>query len=73
MQHHGFIVNTAGVTIALEFSDAVAEAYDIMAADNVPADRCAAFALEAEKSGRDPVEFARHFVHMRRAFREHRS
>jgi hypothetical protein len=69
MTHYGFIATGVGVIIPLDFSDAVSAAYDIMAADNVPADTCAKMALAAEESGRDPVAFAEHFVKVRKSFR----
>jgi hypothetical protein len=43
----------------------VEEAYDLMAADGVPAQEAADMALAASRSGRDPVAFAAHFVRMR--------
>ena len=58
-------------TIAFdEVTDAVAEAMDIMIADRVPEDTAAKMAVTAEKTGKDPVAFARHFVKVRRQFRE---
>lgn len=52
-----------------ETAPGVEEAYDIMVADNVPAQRAADMAVAAAKSGRDPVEWARHFVGVRKALR----
>jgi hypothetical protein len=53
-----------------EAAPGVEEAYDIMVADDVPAERAAGLAVAAAKSGRDPVVWARHFVNVRQAVRE---
>lgn len=65
----GFAVDTAGVAYELALSAAVSEAYDLMRADGVPAQRAADMAVGAERTGRDPVEFARRFVRLRKTVR----
>jgi hypothetical protein len=54
---------------ALGVSDAVIAAYDILADDGMPPEKCAQMAVTAERSGKDPVSFARHVVKLRRAVR----
>lgn len=66
----GFAVDTRGVVYELAFSDAVSRAYDIMTADRVPAQQAADMAVAAERSGRDPVAWARHFVSVRQGLRD---
>lgn len=44
-------------------------AYDLMTDDGVPPQKAADMAVAAERSGRDPEEFARRFVRLRREFR----
>ena len=53
----------------VQASDAVSRAYDLMAADGVPAQTAADMATAAERSGEDPVAFARHFVRLRHVAR----
>jgi hypothetical protein len=53
----------------VQASAAVSRAYDLMAADGVPAQTAADMATAAERSGKDPVAFARHFVKLRHAAR----
>ncbi len=57
---------------ALGASDAVIAAFDIMLDDGVPMERAATFAVEAERQGKDPEAFARHFVNLRKVAREFR-
>lgn len=47
----------------------VEEAYDLMVADRVPAQRAADLAMAAARSGRDPVAFARKFTRLRQGIR----
>jgi hypothetical protein len=54
----------------VEAAPGVEEAYDIMVADNVPAQHAANMAVAAAKDGRDPAAWARHFVELRQAVRE---
>lgn len=63
-----FIAFPDGIAVA-EAAPGVEEAYDIMVADSVPAQRAADLAVAAAKSGRDPVAWARHFVSVRQAVR----
>lgn len=53
----------------VEAAPGVEDAYDIMVADNVPAKTAADLAVAAAKSGRDPVEWARHFVKVRQTLK----
>ena len=69
MTHIGFAVNAKGTAVSLDFSDAVSEAFDIMHADGLSHEKAAELAVAAEKSGRDPVAFARHFVEVRQGLR----
>jgi hypothetical protein len=55
--------------LCLEAPPGVEEAYDLMVADRVPAQRAADMAMAAHRSGRDPVTWARHFVDLRQAVR----
>lgn len=50
-------------------SAAVSAAYDIMTDDGFPPEEAGRFALAAERQGRDPEAFARHFVKLRKAAR----
>lgn len=52
-----------------EAAPGVEEAYDIMVADDVPAQQAADMAVAAARIGRDPVAWARHFVRVRQEFR----
>jgi len=49
----------------VQASAAVSQAYDLMVADRVPAQTAADMATAAERSGKDPVAFARHFIKLR--------
>lgn len=53
----------------VESAPGVEEAYDIMAADGVPPQQAADMAVAAAKDGRDPVEWAAHFIKMRQQVR----
>jgi hypothetical protein len=48
-------------------SDAVIAAVDILVDDGYPVDRAAQMAVAAERDGKDPEVFARHFVVLRGA------
>ena len=65
----GFAVDSTGCAYELAFSEAVSRAYDIMTADQVPAQRAADMAVAAERGGKDPVAFAEHFVKLRESLR----
>lgn len=54
---------------ALGASDAVIAAYDILADDGMSPEQAATMVVTAERSGRDPVAFARHTVKLRKALR----
>jgi hypothetical protein len=47
----------------------VEEAYDLMVADRVPPQQAADMALAASRAGKDPVQFARHFLKLRQQAR----
>jgi hypothetical protein len=65
-----FRIFVAGTdTRVVQAAPGVEEAMDIMMADGYPAERAAELCVAAEKSGRDPVAFARHFVSLRQAVR----
>lgn len=51
----------------VQASAAVSLAYDLMVADGVPAQTAADMATTAERGGRNPVAFARHFIKLRHA------
>ena len=53
----------------VEAPPGVEEAYDLMVADGVPPQRAADMACAASRAGKDPVEFARHFVKLRQKVR----
>jgi len=55
--------------LVLEAPPGVEEAYDLMAADGVPPQQAADMAMAASRRGKDPVAFARHFIHLRRSVR----
>lgn len=65
----GFAADSHGTVYELAFSEAVSRAYDIMIADRVPAQQAADMAAGAERAGKDPVAFARHFVKLRESLR----
>lgn len=65
----GFVADSRGTVAEILLSEAVSRAYDLMAADGVPAEKAASMAAAAERSGRDPVAFAEHFVRVRKGFR----
>jgi hypothetical protein len=50
-------------------SDAVIAAVDILVDDGCPAGRAAQMAVAAERDGKDPEAFARHFLKLRGALR----
>ena len=52
-----------------EAPEGVEEAFDLMVADGVPAQRAADMAVAAAKDGRDPVAWTEHFVKMRKVAR----
>ena len=56
-----------GQVQCVQASNAVSEAFDLMAADGVPAQTAADMAMAAERAGKDPVAFARHFIKLRHA------
>lgn len=56
--------------IVLTPAPGVEEAYDIMVADRVPAQKAADMAVAAAKDGRDPVAWAKHFVELRQSLRD---
>ena len=58
-----------GQVQCVQASAAVSRAYDLMAADGVPAQTAADMATAAERGGKDPEAFARHFVKLRQAAR----
>lgn len=65
----GFVADSRGNVAEIVLSDAVSDAWDIMTAGGVPSQRAADMAVAAERDGRDPVAFARHFVKMRGTLR----
>jgi hypothetical protein len=65
----GFAVTADGIAHELKVSEAVGKAYDIMVADNVPADTAAQMAVDCECGGMDPIAFAEEFVRGRKAIR----
>lgn len=65
----GFVANAAGVVAELILSQAVSDAYDILAADGMPADKAADLAAGAERNGMDPVAMARKTVRLRQSLR----
>lgn len=65
-----FAVSAGGIAHEVILSASVSRAYDIMAADGVPAQRAADMAVAAERSGKDPVAFAEHFVKLRKSLRQ---
>lgn len=50
-------------------SPSASAAYDLLTDDGVPAEQAAKLTLAAQKSGRDPEAFARHFLKLRRGLR----
>jgi hypothetical protein len=64
-----FLAHADGQVDVIEISAAVSAAMDILLDDRVPEERAAALAVAAERSGRDPEAFARHFVELRQAWR----
>lgn len=50
-----------------EVTDAISDAYDILEANGMSPQTAADMVLAAERSGRDPVAFARHLVSLRQA------
>jgi hypothetical protein len=64
-----FMVGPAETQV-LEPPPGVEEAYDLMVADQVPAQTAADLAMTAHRGGKDPVAFARHFVSLRQGLRE---
>jgi hypothetical protein len=68
-QRLGFVADSRGTVAEIVLSEAVSRAYDLMAADGVPADKAASMAAAAERSGKDPAAFAEHFVKLRRGLR----
>jgi hypothetical protein len=65
----GFAASASGTVTEILLSEAVSHAYDIMTADGVPPRKAADMAAAAERSGRDPVAFAEHFVRLRSSVR----
>jgi hypothetical protein len=63
-----FVASPSEIQCA-EAPPGVEEAYDLMVADRVPPQRAADMAMAAARDGKDPVDFARHFVKVRRQFR----
>ena len=68
MSFRVFVASLARIRCA-EAAPGVEEAYDLMVADRVPAETAADMAVAAARDGKDPVEFARHFVKVRQQFR----
>lgn len=73
-----FAVSSAGVVTSLSheewlrligISPAVSAAVDLMTDDKVPMETAVDMALGAERGGRDPEAFARHFLKLRRVAR----
>lgn len=76
-----FAVRRDGMTSILSEEDHVrlmgvsaeaSAAFDILADDGYPAEEAWKLILTAERSGKDPEVFARHFLKLRKALREHR-
>jgi hypothetical protein len=73
-----FAVAPSGVIDVLSIEDnvalmgvspAVSAAYDLMVDDGYPPEKAAKLAMDAERSGRDPEAWARHFIKLRKAWR----
>jgi hypothetical protein len=64
-----FVARASGVIEMVAASPAVSAAYDIMTDDGVPPERAAEFAVGAERDGKDPEAWARHFVKLRKSLR----
>ena len=64
-----FVASPSEIQCA-EAPPGVEEAYDLMTADGVPPQRAAGMACAAARAGKDPVEFARHFVKLRQELRQ---
>ena len=67
-----FVANSAGTVAEVLLNAPVGEAYDIMVADGVPPQGAADMAAAAERAGKDPVAWARHFVKLRGSLRTYR-
>lgn len=65
----GFVADTCGTVAEILLSEQVSTAYDLMTADGVPPQRAADMAAAAERSGKDPVAFAEHFVKVRKGLK----
>lgn len=65
----GFVADMRGTVAEILLSEQVSTAYDLMTADGVPPQRAADMAAAAERSGKDPVAFAEHFVKVRQGFK----
>jgi hypothetical protein len=69
-QRIGFVADSHGTVAEMRLSPEVSRAYDIMTADQVPAETAASMAVAAGRGGKDPVAFAEHFVNLRKMLRE---
>ena len=65
-----FFMARNGEIEVVDIPESVSSAMDIMLDDRVPGDRAAGLCWAAYRTGRDPVEFAEHFVKLRKAFRQ---
>lgn len=68
-----FVADSSGTVAEVLLSNAVSRAYDVMTADNVPAETAAKMAAAAERLGKDPVASAEHFVRLRKSLRSSRA
>ena len=64
-----FVASPADIR-CVEAAPGIEDAYDLMIADNVPAQEAADMAVAAAADGRDPVAWAQHFVKLRQAMRK---
>lgn len=66
----GFVVTRGGEATSIEISPELDAAMDLLTDDGFPIGEAAKLLVAAEMDGKNPEHFARHFLRLRRAFRE---